>query len=100
MEFVVTKGKKKTLTVKPEEMISITLVDLIEEKTDTKVKPQDIISFDGKKVIYTDGESTTVDIPDSDLIKTSAEAWIKKKFKIRGTVDIQVKKQTGGARKK
>jgi len=90
MKFVVKRGKKKTLAVDPMMLASMTLPEIIEDKNGDSVSKDSIVSFDGKKVVYQSGENTEVDIPEDDLIETSAKAWIKKKFKIRGDVTIEV----------
>ena len=100
MEFVVKKGKRTTISVKPDELITSTLLDIVSREAGRELPMSSIISFDGKKVTFTDEEEHIVDIPDHELIKNSAENWIKKKFKLRGPVDISVNSKKGGSRKK
>ena len=92
VKIKVDKGKKKSMTVKPADLISSTLVEIVSDKLGKEVTNDSILSFDGKKVEYIDGDSIEFSIPEKELLDVSISQWAQKKLKSRAKLNITVLK--------
>ncbi len=88
----IDRGKKKTMTIKPADLIAGTLVEIISEKAGKPISQGSIISFDGKKVEYTDGDKVELSIPEKELIDMSITQWVQKKLKTRAKLSVSIVK--------
>jgi len=92
MKVRVVEEKKKTVTIKPEELVTSTLLDIIEEKTKLKVGQADVLSFDGKKAVINAGETVVLEIDDEELLYKSAEKIIQERLKKRSKLNLELVK--------
>lgn len=90
LKVLVKKGKNKSMVIKPELLIGSYLEEIISEKVGKQITQEDLVSFDGKKVIYSDSEAMELYIPEADLLTQSITQWVKKYLKTKGAVDITV----------
>lgn len=93
IKISVKKGKKKTIAVKTADLMSKSLQMIIEEKLEKSVSPDAIISFDGKKAEFIDGEVIEFLIPEIELLDQSIRQWVAKKLKTRSKLTISVLEQ-------
>jgi hypothetical protein len=92
IKIKIDRGKKKTMTVKPADLITGTLIDIVCEKAGKEISQESIVSFDGKKVEYMDGEQIELSIPEKELIDLSITQWAQRKLKTRGKLVISIAK--------
>jgi len=90
IKVLVEKGKKKTIVVKPSDLMSKSLQEIISEKLGRKVSQDEILSFDGKKAEYMDGERLDFLIPETELLDQSIRQWVSKKLKTRSKLNITI----------
>jgi len=95
IEVLVTKGKEKTATIDPTRLVGETLLSLVSEKAKKELSSEDIVSFDGKKATYRDGEIIKLSVPEEDLINQSITQWVQKHLKSKAKCTIVVSKQRG-----
>jgi len=91
----VERGKDKTCTINPAELMSLPLHEVVSKKTGKDVTQDAIISFDGKKVVYTDGNTIELSIPEADLLKQNVTQWVQKHLKTRSKMHITFLKTKG-----
>jgi len=88
MKVKVEKGKNKTATIKPELLMNGTLAEVLSDKVGTTVEQSSIISFDGKKAVYSAGEVFEFTIPEEDLIDMSITQWVHKYLKSKAKIRV------------
>ena len=86
----VEKGKKKTVTVNPTDLMTQQLHEVISEKLKKDIPATAILSFDGKKATYTDGETIELNVPEGDLVSQSITQWVQKHLKTKAQLQITV----------
>lgn len=93
IKILVEKGKKKSMVVKPTDLMSMSLQEIIQEKIGRPISSDAILSFDGKNAEYMDGESIELSIPEDELIDQSIRQWVAKKLKSRAKLTISILKR-------
>ncbi len=90
MRVILSTDKKKTVTVKPGDLIAQGLLEFLSDKLNTTVSESDIVSFDGKKAVVNTGDTVEYDIDDDELLHMSAEKILQKRLNKRGKLNLQV----------
>ena len=86
----VQKGKNKTVAIDPADLVDAALHEIVSIKAKKEISKESIISFDGKKVVYSDGEDIEVNIPEQDLLTQSITQWVQKHLKSKAAMVITV----------
>jgi len=87
--IAVEQGKKKTIKYKKEDLLSKSILDILEEHGINNVHPEDIEIGEDKITVNT-GKVQTVEIDESDILTKSLTAAVKDKLKLKSTRGIKI----------
>jgi len=94
--IAVEQGKKKTIKYKKEDLLTSTVLDILEEHGIKNVHPDDIEIGEDKITVNT-GKVQTVEIDESEILTKSLTAVVKDKLKLKSTRGVKISiKSCGG----
>jgi len=91
MKLIVAVEDKKIKTVKykKEDLLTNTVMDLLEEKGIKNVLPEDI-EIEKDKIIVKTGNIKTIEVDEKELLTKSLTAIVKDKLKIRSVKGLSI----------
>jgi len=86
---IVEHGKKKTIKYKKEDLLSKSVLDILEEHGIRDIHPKDIEIGEDKIVVNT-GVVQVIKVDESDILTKSLTAVVKDKLKLKSTRGIKI----------
>jgi len=92
MKVKINRGKKQTFILQSSELVSNSIVEIIEDKTKNNAFVIEKVNFNGDKCRVTIGnkEEEIIDIDEEELMEKSIKQVVKDKLKLKTIKGIEI----------